>query len=117
MLKLVEVLQALELEQMRDEADDRYFGEWLFSEWRRQYSALCCEAVRCARKMRERGLKTSLRSEWCNAAALLLDSADVSIQDRFLRSKPEVKDRMVSAVIADGGLFDPKGFFVELPPL
>ncbi len=117
MLKLQEVLYAISAEQIQKEADDRYFGEWLFSEWRERYIAILLKAVRHGYRMRERGFRTNVRPEWCNAAALLLELAPVQIQDQFLRSSVENKNRMVSAVLADGGVLDDRDRFVELPPL
>lgn len=117
MLNLEAVLQSMDDEQRQLEADDKYFGEWVFHEWRLKYIALLCKAIRHVRRMQARGLKTAINPDECNAAALLLEVGPTELQDRFLRSTPEQKTAIAVAVNLDGGIYDERGFFVEVPPL
>ncbi len=97
---------------------DRQFAEAVFTEWRDRYVANLCGYIRTYNSAELVGIKlpAPYRSkEWCNAAIHLLTIPELSIQDRFLRAHPKVKDAMVAAVIADGGVENLDGSFVELP--
>jgi hypothetical protein len=51
---------------------------------------------------------------WCEAAYMLTGCAPLDIQQEFLLAPQNEKDRMVSAVIEDGGLHELDGHWREL---
>ena len=117
MLKFPQALRNLEAEIREAEADAKFGGEWLFAEWRQRYSALLCKAIRHAYAMRASGKLSGVDPGWCNAAALILDNSSDETVDVFLRSKPERKNDLVRAVMSDGGMYNTRDHWVELPPL
>lgn len=111
MLKLGRLI--LNLEQ--EERDAEQFGKEVFLTWREHYLCVLLAAIRLKHRMTERRLPSTIDADWCNAAALILDMGTDALVDRFLRSTPQEKNKFVSAVIDDGGMFDHKGFWVEIP--
>lgn len=98
----------------------REVGRAIFEGWRNQYiNSLCAYIRACAIAKRRRVAlpEFSQSPAWCNAAAHILLVGDELLQDYFLRAPPELKNRLVEAVLADGGLDNIDGFFVELPVL
>lgn len=115
MLKFQTLVRGLEVEQAKSEQDDQYFAMWVFQEWRRVCIALFLKAIRHERQYRIRGNTSMVSPAWCNAAALILEIPGDDIADRFLRAAPDLKDSMVAAVLDDGGIYDERGRWVELP--
>ena len=104
--------------QWAEEARAREFATCLFTEWRDRYVANLCGYIRVYGQARLLGitLPAAYRSPaWCNAAVHILTVADLGVQDFFLRAAPAVKDRLVEAVLDDGGIENLNGFFEELP--
>lgn len=118
MQALGKLLYREHIASLKAEAFQRELAEAVFTEWRDLYIANLCAYIRTYREIRERGLSVPepYRSPaWCSAAVHLLTIADLDIQDYFLRADPDLKDKLVAAVLADGGITRLDGFFAELP--
>ncbi len=106
--------------QMAKMAVARELGEAIFTEWRDTYMAKLLNYIRTYRICQERGLTVHRKPptpEWCNAAIHILSVSDVEIQDYFLRADPDLKDKLVQAVIDDDGINRNDGYFAPLPLL
>lgn len=115
-----ELLQIIRREQVRELAEyakTKAFAEAVFRDWRNLYVAKLCAYIRLQDTAARRKVKLPVfrNRAWCNAAVHILTVADIEIQDRFLRATQGMKDRMVNAVLKDGGVFDLSESFVELP--
>lgn len=117
MLKFPTLIRAIDTGHLLAESDERFFAEWVFTEWRERYTAVLLKAVRHVREMRARKGNSGIDSRWCNTAALILEIPGEAAADYFLRSERKIKDQLVAAVISDGGIHDEDGRWVELPLL
>jgi hypothetical protein len=111
------VLRKIKIEKEQSEREKRKFAEFVFEVWRERYLIAHYEAIRCDYKLRQRQLESKLDADWSNCAALILEFCSLEIQDTFLRSSRQRKDLMVKAVFEDGGLYDYRNHWVELPVL
>jgi len=101
-------------------AIERESAQQLFEAWRDRYAGSLARLMRVHAyiRKRQRPLPRGYPSaEWCNAAIHLLTVAPENIQDYFLRAGAVKKNKFVLAVLADGGIRNPRGVFIELPPL
>lgn len=117
MLKFQELIRNLEIDQAIAERQAKELAEMVFQHWRMFYEAELYRAIRHVYQMQARGKTSGISARWCNAAGLILDVAGDAIADRFLRSPESQKDSLVAAVLADGGIYDEHGRWVELPLL
>lgn len=101
----------------KSEREAREFAEFVFEVWRERYLITLAESIRLDYALRSRGLDSSLDADWSNCAALILEFCSLDVQDMFLRSTPQQKNRLVQAVFDDGGLYDEKDRWVGLPVL
>lgn len=105
---------------LREEGFRRVLAEGVFTEWRDNLVSTYAKLIRTVREAKVAGYHvTQLEHgvDWCNAAIHWLTVPDVAMQDYFLRADPELKNKLVAAVLEDGGMETSTGFFVELPPI
>lgn len=120
MSKVQQVLHAEFMAGLQEESIMREVGRGIFEDWRDRYAAYLCQYIRLyasARRGKAQVPEAEWSMAWCNAAVHLLTVGDELLQDFFLRADPRMKDRLVAAVLQDGGITNLAGFFVELPPL
>ena len=106
--------------EMIQEDEDRELGRQIFTEWRDRYVASLCAYLRLYidADFYDVRLPEPYRDlDWCNAAVSILTIAPEDLQDYFLRSNDTIKNKLIAAVIADGGLTDLSGHFHEVPSL
>jgi hypothetical protein len=124
MNSLPRLLQRHRMATLAELGRQREFAEGVFSEWRDKYVATLCAWMWLIYEIEQRNKlfpndKPMDAGEpsrsWCNAAVHLLTIPGRDIQDEFLRADEKKKNEMVSAVIADGGVENEFGHFVELP--
>src|SRR5688572_15097454 len=117
MLKFRGLIRQMEIEQDQQERQAMLFAGEVFTHWRMYFEATLYEAIRCKARMDGRQMQSEFDADWCNAAALILSHGGDPIGDRFLRSAPATKNKLVNAILEDGGLYDEREHWVELPPL
>lgn len=120
MTKLEKYLNPDLIGELKREAFNRAVAEGVFTEWRDTYVTNLLGYIRLYAAAQRRGVKLPppyRSASWCNAAVLLLTAAPVDVQDHFLWAKIVERDGIVDCVLADGGVVDINGFFVELPVL
>jgi hypothetical protein len=120
MSKLAQFLHRQLIGGLQEEAHVREVGRAIFEQWRNGYINALCFSIRLhaqAQRLHVKVPDSSPSPAWCNAAAHILLVGDELLQDYFLRVPPEIRNRLVDAVLADGGLENIDGFFVELPVL
>lgn len=118
-MKNLEMLLAREeWKEIKAEGEARELGVQIFKEWKNRYSSALCAYMRLWDQASAIGAKFVMKGpsrSWCNAAVLILDSAEIEAQDRFLRGNTAMQGAMVEAVLSDGGIARLDGFFMELP--
>lgn len=120
MLKLQGLLRREFEAGLHEEGLRRQLADGVFTEWRDRYVSYLAEYIRLIAEAKRNGTvvpRGEPTPEWANAAIHWLTIPDLAMQDYFLRADPELKNRLVCAVLADGGMENSTGFFVELPPL
>ena len=99
-------------------------GRALFEAWRAGFANACAKLLRlghCGRLAaiaKEAGcvvLRAGMTDEAISATYHVLSFASEQTQHRFLQGGTDFQDAVISAVIADGGLYDERGRWVDLP--
>lgn len=92
-----------------------------FEDWRDRFVTLNAINIRQIRQMSDRNLDVNnivaFSADWSNAAIHVLTIPSETVQDWFLRSPITEKNKIVQAVLRDGGITNSRGTFIELPPL
>lgn len=115
--KLVELRRQ---EIQNAENDDQFFAEWVFHEWRGKSLDCLYRLMRLCGQAKARARSVELTGktpQWCNAAALILETCGEDVQDLYLRGPSDFKEALIAAVIADDGVSDENGRWRWLPVL
>jgi hypothetical protein len=110
------ILRVRDFEEREQQAEVRE----VFEEFRNTYLNLLSTYIRLGAEMKRRGLNTPVRPgsvspREARAISLLLVFGSEELQDAFLQGHADFKEAVVSAILADGGLYDDRGRWVELP--
>ena len=125
-MKLEQLLYRKQMQLIVEEGKERELANLIFPGHRDSLVSAYCALIRLHYEIRRRNqtfpnLKPKVlpppSAAWCNAAVHILTVADEPTQRYFLASDDSVKNELVAAVLADGGIYNLDEFFVELPPL
>ena len=117
-------LHAAEAEYAAKEHFRQQVEDAVFESHRNILLSLYCQRIRLLRRIAERNRLFpdvpsidggSPSSAYCNAAAHILSVTPEPIQRFFLATDLTTKDRLVAAVMEDGGIVCQTGYFSELP--
>lgn len=100
------------------EGREQDLGRRIFEDWRDREISLLCAYMRTIWPLdaMEIAIDQWRSWDWCNAAVTLLASGPIDTQDRYLRASQERRDAMIEAVLADNGIENEFGHWMELPP-
>src|ERR1041385_4235786 len=115
----------LEKRYQAEEHAQRQLVNLIFDEHRNRLTSIYCrlmrlhdEVERCNQALActDFAVPNAMPSrDWCNAAVLILCTADEGVQRYFLLSDWKTNNKCVQAVLDDQGIERPDGFWVDLP--
>jgi hypothetical protein len=103
-----------------EEQQQQREGYQAFQEHRQRFSNTLAELIRLDADAQRHGrmlhaAEGELTAREANAVYLLFNFGSESQQHSFLQGSADYQDAMIAAILSDGGLYDEKDFWVELP--